>query len=167
MPCEIKEFFDTYLGIPLSIRKPTNSELVPLIDKVSNKLPGWKATLLNRAGRHVLVKVVLSSIPIYSMLSLDLPKWVLKAIDKRRRGFLWKGQNNANGGSCPFAWEAVARPIQFGGLAFLTWSGSGGPCVPLALDAKDRSFPPLGWSVSPGASRCKSIIRHSCGDQGG
>jgi hypothetical protein len=95
------------LGIPLSIRRLSNSDLLPLVDKVVDKLLGWKAKLLSRAGHLVLVKAVLSSVPIYIMLALELPKWVFKAIDKRRRDFLWKEQGDANGGNCLVSWETI------------------------------------------------------------
>jgi len=37
---------------------------------------------------------------IYLLLALDLPAKALEAIDKIRRGFLWKGRKDVRGGHC-------------------------------------------------------------------
>ena len=116
LACAIKDFPCTYLGLPLTLRKPTKEVFQPFIDKVADHLPGWKASLMNRAGRLVLTRVVLTATVIYLLIAVDLPKWVIRAIDKKQRGFLWRGQKKANGGKCLVAWEKVQRPFEYGGL---------------------------------------------------
>ncbi|KAM0904958.1 hypothetical protein ACQ4PT_017661 [Festuca glaucescens] len=91
--CPVVPFPLRYLGLPLTLRKPTTSQLQYLVDKVANKLPGWRASLLDRGGRLELIRATLSAIPIFSMMSLDIPAKTLSAIEKIIRGFLWKAPN--------------------------------------------------------------------------
>jgi hypothetical protein len=46
---------------------------------------------------------------------IHMPKCFIKLINKIRRGFMWKGREQANGGCCLVAWEKVQRPIDLGG----------------------------------------------------
>ena len=116
LPCQISEFPCKYLGVPLSPLKLTKAQIQPIIEKIGDRLPGWKADLLTKAGRKVLVQSVLTSMLIYLVMALDLPQWALKAIDKIRRGFLWRGRKDARGGHCLLAWPKVTRPPNLGGL---------------------------------------------------
>jgi len=60
-----------------------------------------------------LIRSVLTAIPIYQLIALEFPKWVIKAVGKIRRAFLWKGRKEANGGHCIVAWERVKTLIFF------------------------------------------------------
>lgn len=120
LPCAISEFPCTYLGLPLSIRKLSKAAIQPLIDRVADQLPGWKADLMNRAGRLMQVKFVMTATVIYCAIALDLPSWAIKAIDKIRKGFLWRERKEANGDHCLLAWLKVCRPLELAGaLVFM------------------------------------------------
>jgi hypothetical protein len=56
-----------YLGLQLHTRPLRKIHIQPLIEKIGNRLAGWKGNLLNRAGRLTLVSSVLSSMPTYHL----------------------------------------------------------------------------------------------------
>jgi hypothetical protein len=112
----VEPFPQKYLGLPLSLRKPSAAQLQYLVDNVANKLPGWKASLLDKGGRLELVRSTLSVMPIFSMMSLDIPVKTILAIEKIIRGFLWKGRKDVKGGHCLVAWDKVCTPKAWGGL---------------------------------------------------
>jgi hypothetical protein len=75
-----------------------------------------QAPLINQDGRLTLVRSVLTAIPIYHLIAIQCPKWVVKAIDKTRSGFLWKGKKDVKGGHCVVGWNRVCKPLSLGGL---------------------------------------------------
>jgi hypothetical protein len=116
LTCQISEFPCTYLGVPLSPQKLTKTQVQPIVEKIADRLPGWKADLLTKADRNILVQAVLTSMLVYLLLALDLPAKALEATDKIRRGFIWKGRKDVMGGYCLIAWLKVARPPSLDGL---------------------------------------------------
>lgn len=71
-------FSCTYLGILLTLQKPTRTEEQPLIDKVAAKIPTWKAQLLNTVDQTALTKSTLSAIPFHVSIASKLFTWVLR-----------------------------------------------------------------------------------------
>jgi hypothetical protein len=139
--CQICHFPIKYLGLPLSIGRLRRADIWPLIDKFSAKLPGWIPKLLNPGGRLVLTKSVLMAIPLHFLAVLELPDWALKILYKRCRGFIWKGQQEVNGGHCLLSWSKVCMPVQYGGLGVLNLRYFG-----CALRCR---WPWLRWDRSP------------------
>lgn len=40
-----------YLGLPLSLTRLKAVDLQPILDKIADRLPGWKAALLDKSGQ--------------------------------------------------------------------------------------------------------------------
>lgn len=114
--CPLQAFPLSYLGLPLSPKKLRRADYLPLIENIDKRLAGWKCASLSRGGRLILLNSVLSSLPLYFCSVFALPSWVIKDIDKIRRGFFWKGKNKTNGFHCLANWKQICRPRTAGGV---------------------------------------------------
>ena len=105
-----------YLGVPIFKTTMKSSNRLPIVDKVKSRINTWGSTWLNHAGKVVLIKVVLSSIPIYYCSILLAPKGIITLIEALLRKFLWKG-GKQNEKKLPLvSWEKVSKRLMQGGL---------------------------------------------------
>jgi len=108
----------TYLGLPAGTTKPKIVDFLPLVNKCERRL-GGVSSMLNLAGRLQITNAVLSALPTFYMCTLELPKAVIKQIDKFWKNCLWRS-NDINGQSKPkAAWEMVCRTKKEGGLGII------------------------------------------------
>jgi hypothetical protein len=63
--CPVGAFPIKYLGIHLHYNKLSREDLHPLIDKIIKRIARWRGKLLTKAGRIILIKKCLASIPVY------------------------------------------------------------------------------------------------------
>jgi hypothetical protein len=114
MECELAPCPFKFLGIPLAIIRLPCSAYQPVIDRIADKLPTWKASMMPRAGRPALIKSVLAAIPLHQLIVLSLNKNALKQVNKILRSFLWVGRKDAKGRQCHVNWDKVARLLWYG-----------------------------------------------------
>jgi len=96
----------TYLGLPLSLSKPTLANFWPLVSKCERRMISI-SSFLSEAGRLQLTNVVLTALPTFSVCTFLLPRTVIKQIDKFRKHCLWRGSNLNSKKPPKEAWDLV------------------------------------------------------------
>ncbi|XXG76899.1 hypothetical protein AAC387_Pa08g1162 [Persea americana] len=125
-----------YLGTPIFFGTPKRSHFLPLLDAVQSKLSTWKAKNLSFAGRLILIKHVISSLPIHLAAIIPLPASICNENERKMRLFLWSG-NAPNHKINYVSWATVTLPKVEGGLGIRKLS-----------DVNTASFIKLGWQAS-------------------
>lgn len=69
-----------YLRLPLVFGNSKSEFFKYLIERIWQKVLGWKEKLLSYAGKVTLIKSILMAIPLYPMMCFRIPKSVCKRI---------------------------------------------------------------------------------------
>jgi hypothetical protein len=73
----------------MHFNKLRRDDLQPLVDKIIKRIAWWRGKLLTQAGRLVLIKTCIASIPIYLLSLFKFPKWAINLINSHMAHFLW------------------------------------------------------------------------------
>ncbi|KAI9119453.1 hypothetical protein K1719_009329 [Acacia pycnantha] len=106
-----------YLGVPFIHKRVSQATYYLIVQKARRKLSTWKSKFLTMAGRSVLIKSVLSSLPSHCMQSTLLPICTIREIEKISRNFLWSQEEDVKMMHL-IAWEKTTQAKKQGGLGF-------------------------------------------------
>lgn len=95
---------------------PRNRQIYDkIMEALQNKLAGWKAKLLSQASRVVLIKLVLSSLPVYHLSYFALTDKEVRKCDSIVANFFWGNHQNSKTPHM-IAWNKICQPKTQGGL---------------------------------------------------
>ena len=113
--CELGSLPFRYLGIPIHHRKLRNSEWNPVESRFMSKLGCWQSKMLSYGDRLVLINSVLTSLPMFMLSFLEIPKGIRKRLNYFRSRFFWQS-NETKKKYRLSKWNIVCRPKDQGGL---------------------------------------------------
>ncbi|VFQ76197.1 unnamed protein product [Cuscuta campestris] len=87
----------------------------PILQHFDKFLSSWYSKVLNPMGRLILIKHVLSSIPLHHMAISELPKSIINTLHAKMKNFFW-GYTNGNAKHHWKSWEYMCKPKKEGGL---------------------------------------------------
>jgi hypothetical protein len=73
-----EEISDKYLGLPAMVGADRSDCFLHFVDRILQRIKGWKKKLLSIGGKEILIKELLQSIPVYAMSVFLLPKNICK-----------------------------------------------------------------------------------------
>ena len=109
--------YEKYLGLPSFVGRAKKQSFSYIRERIRHKIQGWKEPLLLQEGREVLIKVVLQSMPTFTMACFKLPKSLCKDIKSLIRKFWWGYKEEARKTHW-VAWKNLCKPKCQGGLGF-------------------------------------------------
>ncbi|KAL0406176.1 UNVERIFIED_CONTAM: putative mitochondrial protein [Sesamum latifolium] len=107
---------DRYLGLPTVTGRSKKEIFDGLKERIWRKLNTWSLKQLSQAGRAVLLKAVLQTIPSYAMSCFRIPETLLLELESFMANFFW------NCGTASkihwVAWAKLCTSKEEGGLGF-------------------------------------------------
>ena len=80
-----------YLGLPIGEDPRKLNFWKPIVNSIIARLSSWKSKFLSFGGRLILLKSVLSSLPVYFLSFFKVPAGIISSIESLFNFFFWGG----------------------------------------------------------------------------
>ncbi|XP_022883346.1 uncharacterized protein LOC111400141 [Olea europaea var. sylvestris] len=103
-----------YLGVPIITGRLRTRDLEEVVEKFRMRLAGWQSRVLSKEARLLLLKHVLTSIPLHLISCIKAPFSVIKVINRIFSDFFW-GYADGKPKRKWVAWDKICMPFKEGG----------------------------------------------------
>uniref|UniRef100_A0A803NWD5 Reverse transcriptase domain-containing protein n=1 Tax=Cannabis sativa TaxID=3483 RepID=A0A803NWD5_CANSA len=110
-------FISKYLGLPQCLSRSKHHSFSFLKDIVSSVLHSWHSKCFSKAGKEILLKVIIQAIPAYAMACFQLPVKLCKEIEGVIARFWWGSSRDSRKIHWK-NWQSLCRSKFVGGLGF-------------------------------------------------
>jgi len=81
LSCKVGSIPFVYLGMPIGGNSRRLSFWEPLLNRIRSRLAGWSSKHLSFGDRLILLKSVLSSLPVYALSFFKAPSGIISSIE--------------------------------------------------------------------------------------
>ncbi|KAK2433359.1 hypothetical protein QL285_018637 [Trifolium repens] len=113
--CRVGRIPFLYLGLPIGGNPRRLAFWDPVVTRLKTRLSGWKSRFLSFGGRLVLIKSVLTSLPVYALSFFKAPSGIISSIDSLLIKFFWGGCEVSRKISW-VSWKSICLRQEHGGL---------------------------------------------------
>ncbi|CAJ2679133.1 unnamed protein product [Trifolium pratense] len=113
--CKVGKIPFLYLGLQIGGDPRRLSFWEPMLNRIKNRLSGWKSRFLSFGGRLVLLKSVLTSLPVYTLSFFKAPSGTISSIESLFIKFFWGGCEDSRKISW-VNWNSICLSKESGGL---------------------------------------------------
>jgi hypothetical protein len=86
--------FEKYLGLPALVGRSKRQTFASICGRVKAKLDGWKEKFLSQAGKEMLIKAVVQTLPTYCISVFRLPQFLCTTLNSFMSRFWWGHKSN-------------------------------------------------------------------------
>jgi hypothetical protein len=104
-----------YFGLPIGGDPRRLSFWEPIVTRIRLRLSRWKNRLLSFGGRLVLLKSVMTSLPVYALSFFKPPSGIISSLESLLSNFFWGG-GEGHRKNAWISWQTVCMGQEHGGL---------------------------------------------------
>jgi hypothetical protein len=113
--CKVGKAPFLYLGLSIGGNPSRLAFWDPVVNTIKSRLSGWQSHFLSFGGRLVLLKFVLTSLPVYALSFFKAPSGIISIIESIFNKKNWGGSAD-NKKISWIAWSSVCLRKEYGGL---------------------------------------------------